>query len=89
MNTDRRIYFTTAIIALVVIFAISFLAQSDPIVALRSPAPADGRGIVVREAQSTSTEAVEAIGVRAPSSRLDFEPVQTDVVRLARANPAL
>jgi len=92
MNTDRRIYFTTAIVALVVMLAISLLAQSDPLSgALRAPARADSPATMMQETQSKSPEAVQAIGVRAPSSSLDFAPAPSlpDAVRLARANPAL
>jgi hypothetical protein len=91
MNTDRRIYFTTAIVALVIMLAISFLARSDPVATLGSTVNAGGQGIGVREARSTPAATVEAIGVRAPSSWPDFDraPAPSDAMRLARANPAL
>jgi hypothetical protein len=71
MHTDRRVYWTTAIVALVVALAISFLARSDPLTAVTSAGAstsvftsAQGGGFVLHEVQPTSST-VQAVGVTA------------------------
>jgi hypothetical protein len=87
-TTDRRIYFTTAIVAVVVAAGISVLSHFDSLSASKSGGP-----IItppVREAQATD-QRIESMRMRGPADWLDFEraPTPPDVVRLARANAPL
>lgn len=89
MNTDRRIYLTTAVVAVAVAMAISVFARTAsfaPAINVRIQQSGTANGIVVREAQSGGARD-EAIGVRAPITGLDFErrPTPPHVVLLASA----
>lgn len=91
MHTDRRIYFTTAIVAVVVGLAISFMARSGPLTTALGAPPMESRtpaANVLREAQTTESKAVQD---QPAANWLDFErtPLPPENVRVARLDSLL